>query len=412
MKRAQIVFITSFILSFIAYSLFSTLIISTGSIFSLIPHAFVEMYSAFLTFEFSSFLYDLMMFVAVFTLVFVIAWLVKLIRRRGNWTDIVGIVIFLITMANLGAVLLYRNQWASSLASTDEQTRLITIYAISMMAIMSVAGLLVGFNGITIVRVKKTKEPKIEAKESTAPLKEDKMGSTANETVIAGKTVEKETLPTTNELTPSVVHSIVREELDIYFRSHEPLTLNRAILEEPVANEKVTEEEEDKPAEEPIEEEPVVVEEKVTPTLDSTEDKIEEPDELNEAEEGKFPKIVSIPFADKLKMISEEDMASYTQIRDYLLAYGFHSRISHTAETFRLHRQEIAKIAIGGKTIKLFLALNPKEYANSTIPVRDSSSTKAYKEVPTMIKIKSALSVKRAFMLIDDVAKANGQAKK
>lgn len=129
-------------------------------------------------------------------------------------------------------------------------------------------------------------------------------------------------------------------------------------------------------------------------------------------EDGGFPKIVSVPFEEKLKMISEEDKASYEQIRDYLLAYGFHNRISHTAETFRLHRQEIAKIAIGGKTVKLFLALNPKEYANSTIPVRDSSATKAYREVPTMIKIKSALSVKRAFMLIDDVAKANGQAKK
>ena len=61
-----------------------------------------------------------------------------------------------------------------------------------------------------------------------------------------------------------------------------------------------------------------------------------------------------------------------------------------------------------GKGLKLYFALSPARYAESTIPVIDASDKALYEETPLAFKVKSNLSVKRAKQLIADVMSDEG----
>ena len=61
------------------------------------------------------------------------------------------------------------------------------------------------------------------------------------------------------------------------------------------------------------------------------------------------------------------------------------------------------RITVAGKSLKLYFALNPADYADSTIPVQDASNKEMYQEIPLVFKVKSPLSVRRCKELIQDV---------
>ena len=90
------------------------------------------------------------------------------------------------------------------------------------------------------------------------------------------------------------------------------------------------------------------------------------------------------------------------------MSYGVKSRISNKGDTFRLHKVTFVRITVAGKALKLYFALNPKDYANSPLPIQDVSHTTVYADIPLVFKVKSDLSMKRAKDLISDVMKKNG----
>lgn len=167
--------------------------------------------------------------------------------------------------------------------------------------------------------------------------------------------------------------------------------------------------EEEKPVEEPAEEEII-------------DDVSEEPEE-----EEKSIEIVSSngtsddPFASlskrrrakfetRLKKADPELRAQYYELRDYIRSYGVKDRMSIPGITFSLHRERYVFITIAGKKLKLYYALNPEDYANSTIPVVKNESKK-FEDLPLEFKVKSGLSLKRAKSLVDDVMSAKGVVK-
>ena len=115
-----------------------------------------------------------------------------------------------------------------------------------------------------------------------------------------------------------------------------------------------------------------------------------------------------VPFAKRMKAASPELKAAYNELKSEVLSYGIKSRVSSTGDTFRLHTKTYVKMVIAGKTLKLYLALNPKDYKDSTIPYEDASKMSAHKETPFVFKIKSSLGVRRAKSLIGDAAKKDG----
>ncbi len=67
-------------------------------------------------------------------------------------------------------------------------------------------------------------------------------------------------------------------------------------------------------------------------------------------------------------------------------------------------------IAITGKRLRINFALDPADYAESTIPVTTNTSKK-FADLPVTFKVKSDLSLKRAKMLVDDVMARKGVEK-
>lgn len=116
-------------------------------------------------------------------------------------------------------------------------------------------------------------------------------------------------------------------------------------------------------------------------------------------------KIIKIPFRERMKGTSFELKENYDDLKNYILSYQVKSRISHSGDTFRLHRKDFIKITIAGKGLKIYYALNPQDYQNSTFPVGDASRKAMYREMPLFFKVKSSLSVKRAKALVDDLMK-------
>ena len=115
-----------------------------------------------------------------------------------------------------------------------------------------------------------------------------------------------------------------------------------------------------------------------------------------------------VPFSIRIENAEESLANAYKEIRHHALCYGLKSRISKSADTFRLHNITFVKIAQTGKSLKIHFALNINDYADSPIPVIDDSKHNSYKEIPLLLKVRSDLSVRRAIKLIDDLAAKNG----
>ena len=123
-------------------------------------------------------------------------------------------------------------------------------------------------------------------------------------------------------------------------------------------------------------------------------------------------RIIRVPFPTRMKQASQEVRDHYDTLKNYLLSFKVKSRVSNVGDMFRLHKEEYVKIVTAGKGLKLYIALNPKDYENSTIPVDDASDKKIYVNIPLVFKVKSDLSVKRAKVLIDDLMNKKGLTQK
>jgi len=209
--------------------------------------------------------------------------------------------------------------------------------------------------------------------------------------------------------------------------------------EEPAEEEKEEEpapvEEEPAPAEEEKEEEPAPVEEEAAPVEEEKEEEpapveeepakeeepapveeapveeapAEEPAPAEEAEAGNgFGDITRRSFAEKLELADDDLRNKYEELKAEAARYGLKGRVSKSGDTYHLGRKNYLKIMIVGKTLRTYYALDPKEYAGSPIPVEDVSEKKAFADMPSMLRVKSDLSLRRAKTLIADMMKADG----
>lgn len=204
-------------------------------------------------------------------------------------------------------------------------------------------------------------------------------------------------------------------------------TVETPAVEEPTVEETPAEEETvatvveeatvEEKAEEPIVETPVVtetapVEEKGEETVvveEKAEEKVEETPAFDFAS---LASVKSKTFEEKLSEASEEAKAFYEEIKNGLLSYKkVKSRLSKKADSFRVGRKLIAKIAFAGKSVKCYLALNPDEIEKK-FHHRSVSAKKAYASVPTLMRVKSKRAVKNTLTLIEKLATENGLIKK
>lgn len=114
-------------------------------------------------------------------------------------------------------------------------------------------------------------------------------------------------------------------------------------------------------------------------------------------------------FALKLTEAENEVKANYCNLVNYALAYKkLKMKKSANSEKAYFGSNLLFMIKINGKSLRIYFALRFADYEKTTVPVSDESDKKSYEKTPVMLKITSPLSVKRAKMLIDDVAKRFG----
>ncbi|MEE3464729.1 MAG: DUF1508 domain-containing protein, partial [Candidatus Enteromonas sp.] len=210
----------------------------------------------------------------------------------------------------------------------------------------------------------------------------------------------------------------------------EPALVEEEPAEEEPAEEEKPAEEEPAPAEEEKEEEPAPVEEEAAPVEEEKEEEpapveeepakeeepapveeapAEEPAPAEEAEAGNgFGDITRRSFAEKLELADDDLRNKYEELKAEAARYGLKGRVSKSGDTYHLGRKNYLKIMIVGKTLRTYYALDPKEYAGSPIPVEDVSEKKAFADMPSMLRVKSDLSLRRAKTLLADMMKADG----
>ncbi len=114
-------------------------------------------------------------------------------------------------------------------------------------------------------------------------------------------------------------------------------------------------------------------------------------------------KIERVPFEYKLKHADKDLKAKYKELSEHALSYGIKNRISVDGDSYRLHKVMYMMITIAGKKLKVYYKLNPNDFKDSPIPVKDSSKIKKYADVPSELDVRSDLSLKRAKALLDQV---------
>lgn len=199
-------------------------------------------------------------------------------------------------------------------------------------------------------------------------------------------------------------------------------------IEEPVPAEEPAEEpapaeeipEEPAPAEEPIEE-PVPAEEPAEVPAPAEEpasdgEEAEEEDERGDEEEEEEEVVGKVMFASANRLVevrydksftarliqtSDKNKDYYSELKNELLRYRrVKSRVSWKQESFRKGRELKAKMEIRGKTLCLYLALDPAKFQDSKYIVEDASDVKRNIDVPCKYRIKNDRRLRYAKELI------------
>lgn len=114
-------------------------------------------------------------------------------------------------------------------------------------------------------------------------------------------------------------------------------------------------------------------------------------------------KAKSLPFIERVNISSRDSKTYYNMIKNAIMEReGIVNVITNRYDTFKVGRKVLFKIAYVGKTLKIYLPLDPNLYPNGQYPHKDVSDKKKHINTPYMMKIKSNLGLKRALVLIDD----------
>ncbi len=243
-----------------------------------------------------------------------------------------------------------------------------------------------------------------------APREDDIAPAEAYEEVYEEE-AEEEQLVTVSDVIADEPEETVEEEVV------EEVTEPEQAVEETPEEELAEEAEEEQPAEEPSA--PIVIVTEQTVAEEENEN-----DEDEAVEEFSYDELAGeggVDFANMMRYNrsfiariiqgTDEQKTYYGEVRNALLSYKkVNSNIAWGAERFHKGRETIARFKIRGKTLVLYLALDPATHEYSVYHHKDVSDNKSVAGTPMMIKVKSPLGVKKAVRLIDEMLAArNGE---
>lgn len=102
-------------------------------------------------------------------------------------------------------------------------------------------------------------------------------------------------------------------------------------------------------------------------------------------------------FAARLAQSGDSVKLWYSDIKNIIMSFeGVRARRSWKLESFFVKNKCVAKLSIRGKTLCLYLAVNPSKYNDTKFKVEDVSETKSFANTPCMYRIKRPRRVKYA----------------
>ncbi|MDE6550748.1 MAG: hypothetical protein K2M44_04560, partial [Clostridia bacterium] len=163
--------------------------------------------------------------------------------------------------------------------------------------------------------------------------------------------------------------------------------------------------------EEPVsEEEPEEDDDEEVPVATVIED--DEQEYLVSEEEG-MKVVLEKCYMARLIQTYDHTKGYYSKLKNELLSYKkVSARISKKRESFRLGKNIVAKFAVKGKTLCMYLPLNPLEYAESKYKVEDVSDTASLADTPMLYRIKNGRRLRYAKELLAIVLTMLGADKK
>ena len=162
------------------------------------------------------------------------------------------------------------------------------------------------------------------------------------------------------------------------------------VVEEVKEEAPVEEKTEEAPVEEKVDEAPI---EEVAPTIVPT---------YFDNEGNHIDIRYSRSFISNVIQGDEQMKEFYSELKNHILSYdGVKSRLSWKFDSYNRGRDQLFKIKIRGKTICLYLALDPNNYDVSKYH-HESIDAKIFEDVPMLFKIKSGLGLRKAKQLVDD----------
>ena len=109
---------------------------------------------------------------------------------------------------------------------------------------------------------------------------------------------------------------------------------------------------------------------------------------------------------------NETAKAYYDEIKNYALSFGVKPRLSWKADSFYLGRTTYLVAKVRGKTLTLYLALDPAAYEENIYHHTDVSDKKIYEKTPMMVRVRSDLGLKKAKKLIEEMLTAASLSEK
>lgn len=256
---------------------------------------------------------------------------------------------------------------------------------------------------------------------------EDENDESAEEAPIEEESVESSEEVTADNIDESA--EVLVEESNEEENAEEPAEpVEELVEEEPVEEEPAEPAEEiaEEPTKEVVEEEPVeeavpeeseeVVEEVVEESEPVVSDDSSEPENVDvnvdivveaDIEANTEPQMVEVldrSFSARLAQADDSLKANYNEIKNFALSYkNVSSRISWSYDSINRGRKKICKIVIKGKSLIVYLALNPYELPEK-YHHKSVNDVSKYVQTPTKLKVRSGRSVKYAKELIAMIA--------
>ena len=113
-------------------------------------------------------------------------------------------------------------------------------------------------------------------------------------------------------------------------------------------------------------------------------------------------------YMSRLIQADSEIQDYYTVIKNTLLSYkGVKSRVSWNFESFNKGRIQCAKLNLKGRSLLVYIGLNPEEYNINKYHFVDVSDKPKFEKVPMLMKVKSDRGLKYVLELIEEMMSKN-----